>query len=157
MLTSKLIYFLLFTFLVLSVPLTQADAESFIKDNNFVPASATLSSFKQENDKFIVFFKDQFTTYKFILGQDQMGKLFVMFREQLTEINLSNGQLQTPNGQMNVLTFPQMTLIKPNIPEIPIQPSTMNIMMPPHMMMRNPTGFHQRNNNPFVPPCKLNE
>ena len=80
MLVNKSLGFLFLAILVMAAPLTQNDVDGYVRSNNFVPASATLDSFKQDNDKFILIYKDQFTSFKLIFGQNAEGKLNLILR-----------------------------------------------------------------------------
>jgi ABC-type Na+ efflux pump permease subunit len=107
MMTGKTICFLLFFIYIVSTQLIQKDVDEFIRNQNFIPPTATMSSFKEENGKGIAIYKDGNTKFKIIVGKNySLGQMFLIFREQQTEINFSNGFVQTSNRHINNFPFP---------------------------------------------------
>lgn len=111
---TKLIVFLFLVLHVLAAPLTQKDVEDFIKEKQLVPPSATLKSFEEKNGQSFVTYSDQFSTFKFVIGQDEQGKLSVLFRHQMTQINFDNSS----PGQV-FMGSPAVLIEPPQIPMIP--------------------------------------
>lgn len=93
---TKILCVVFLALIAIAAPLTQQQVDAFVRESSFVPPTATLKSFKQDQGKFIVNYDDKFTTYKFVIGQAQDGKPFILFRHQLTQINLSDNGIEKP-------------------------------------------------------------
>jgi hypothetical protein len=106
MFTSKTICFLLLFISIVSTQLTQQDVDDYIRNQNFIPPTATMSSFNEGNGKGIAIYKDGNTKFKLIVEKSSLGQINLIFREQQTEINFSNGFVKTSNSQINNFPFP---------------------------------------------------
>lgn len=100
--TSFLCLFLL-TGIALTSPLTQSQVDDFVRGANLVPPTAIIKDFKDDNGKSIINYEDQFTVYKFVVALGLDGNPFVLFRHQLTQINLSNNGIENPTQEINFI------------------------------------------------------
>jgi hypothetical protein len=160
MVSRKLGYFLFLIILVLSAKLTQSDVDDFIRSQSFLPSTATLTSFQQDSDKYVVTYKDQNTSFKFVVGQRQAGDMFLLFKEQLTHISLNSNSVnvQTPNEIMNVFAMPPIPMLNPS-PLMNIMGPFQNPLIGPAQLQISPLPHWQTPSglDRFGHRCNLNE
>lgn len=108
----------------------------------------------------MVAYGDQFTTFKFVIGQNQEGKPFVIFRQQMTQFSFSNNHVNQGAPQMIFMPQP---MIAPPVPQIEIlRIPQIGQRFDQQMMSGNVPAFPmetgRRMPNHRTPmPCRINE